>query len=403
MSRRILFVDDEPNILAGLERTLRPMRAQWDMEFVPSGDEALRALARHSFNAVVTDMRMPGMTGAQLLDSVRDQFPQTIRIVLSGQSDRESMVRSISSAHQFLSKPCDAEQLKSVLERTIALTDLLENESLKNFIFRLKDIPSLPALYREVWKELRSDSPSPSRLGEIISQDMAMTAKLLQMVNSPVYSVHSEVSDPSRAVMLLGVDTIQAMVLSLSIFSACDPHVLNAQAVGSLWQNSALISRFATVVAKAEGVAARDLGLYQSAGLLHDIGLLVMASADPKEYRMIENLGMCAEVDQCAVEVELLGCSHAEIGAYLLGLWGLPSSIVEAVAWHHHPSASPVKTFSPLAAVHVASAFHSQLHPELRHWGANIDEAFLERIGLAHRQEVWRDLCSVLVMEAQPV
>src|SRR5664280_1239179 len=105
MSKRILFVDDEPNILAGLERTLRPMRTQWEMEFVSGGDEALQALALDSFNAVVTDMRMPGMTGAQLLDKVRDQFPQTIRIVLSGQSDREAMVRSISSAHQFLSKP----------------------------------------------------------------------------------------------------------------------------------------------------------------------------------------------------------------------------------------------------------------------------------------------------------
>jgi putative nucleotidyltransferase with HDIG domain len=293
--------------------------------------------------------------------------------------------------------------MKSALERTIALTDLLENESIKNFIFRLKDIPSLPALYREVSKELRSDSPSASRLGQIISQDMAMTAKLLQMVNSSVYSVQAEVSDPSRAVMLLGVDTIQAMVLSLSIFSACDPKVLNAQEGVSLWQNSTVVSRLATVVAKAQGVPAADLGLYQSAGLLHDIGRLVMASADPKEYRMIENLGMRIEVDQCAVETELLGCSHAEIGAYLLGLWGLPSSIVEAVAWHHRPAASPVNKFSPLAAVHIASAFYSQLHPDVRHWGAIIDEAFLERIGLAHRQEAWRELCSVQIMEAQPI
>jgi HD-like signal output (HDOD) protein len=402
MSRSILFVDDEPNILTGLERTLRPMRAQWEMEFVPGGDEALQAMARHSFNAVVTDMRMPGMTGAQLLDTVRDQFPQTIRIILSGQSDRESMVRSIASAHQFLSKPCDAEQLKSVLERTIALTDLLENESIKNFIFRLKGIPSLPSLYREVTKELRSEDPSASRLGGIISQDMAMTAKLLQMVNSPVYSVRADVSEPSRAVMLLGVDTIQAMVLSLSIFSACDPHVLSAQEVGSLWENSTFVSRFSTVVARAEGVATSDLGPYQSAGLLHDIGKLVMASADPKEYRMIENLGMHPGIDQCVVETELLGCSHAEIGAYLLGLWGLPSSIVEAVAWHHHPSASPVKKFSPLAAVHVASAIHAQMYPELKHWGAHIDQAFLERIGLADRQQVWMDLCSEQTPEVQP-
>ncbi|MGA1984235.1 MAG: response regulator [Acidobacteriaceae bacterium] len=401
MSKRILFVDDEQNILMGLERTLRPMRTQWEMEFVPSGDEALRAFAEHSFNAVVTDMRMPGMTGAQLLDKIRDQFPQTIRIVLSGQSDREAMVRSISSAHQFLSKPCDTEQLKSVLERTIALTDLLENQSIKQFIFRLKNIPSLPTLYEDLVKELRLDSPSASRLGAIISQDMAMTAKLLQMVNCPVYSTGVEVLEPDRAVLLLGVETIQAMVLSLSIFSACDPHVLNAQAAGSLWEHSTFVSRLSTLIAKSEGVAARELGAYQSAGLLHNIGKLVMASADPKEYRMIEALGFAGR-DQCRLETEALGCSHAEVGAYLLGLWGLPSSIIEAVAWHHHPSDSPVKRFSPLAAVHAASAFHARLHPHFKHWDPDLDQSFLERIGLTERQEIWMQLCSEEFAEAQP-
>jgi HD-like signal output (HDOD) protein len=402
MSKRILFVDDEQNILMGLERTLRPMRTQWDMEFVLSGDEALRVFADRSFNAVVTDMRMPGMTGAQLLDSIRDQFPETIRIVLSGQSDREAMVRSISSAHQFLSKPCDTEQLKSALERTMALTDLLGNQSIKQFIFRLKSIPSLPMLYENLVRELRFDNPSASRLGAIISQDIAMTAKLLQMVNCPVYSTGVEVLEPGRAVLLLGVETIQAMVLSLSIFSACDPHVLSAQAAGSLWEHSSCVSRFSTLIAKAEGVSARELGAYQSAGLLHNIGKLVMASADPAEYRMIENLCFAGR-DQCHLEAETMGCSHAEVGAYLLGLWGLPSSIIEAVAWHHNPSDSPAKNFCPLVAVHAASAFHAQLHPHFKHWDPELDQAILERVGLADRQEIWMNLCSEEVIEAQPV
>lgn len=402
MSKRVLFVDDEPNILTGLERTLRPMRTQWEMAFVPGGNEALQALEQHPYDAVVTDMRMPGMTGAQLLDKVRDQFPQTIRIVLSGQSDREAMVRSISSAHQFLSKPCDAEQLKSVLERTIALTGLLKNESIKKFIFRLKSIPSLPALYEDLVRELRSDNPSASRLGAIISQDMAMTAKLLQMVNCPVYSVGAEVTEPSRAILLLGVDTIQAMVLSLSIFSACDQRVLSAQDARSLWEHSTFVSKLSTLIAKTEGVAVRDLGAYQSAGLLHNSGKLVMASADPKEYRMSENLAFSTGRDLCLLEAETLGCSHEEIGAYLLGLWGLPSSIIEAVAWHHHPSASPVKKFSPLVAVHVASAFHGQVHPAFRHWAPDLDHEFLERVGLGKRLEPWMQVCNDQIAEAQP-
>ena len=403
MLRRILFVDDEPNILMGLRRSLRPMRAQWEMEFVSSGDEAVQALALRPFDAVVSDMRMPGMTGAQLLDMVQDKYPETVRVILSGQSDRESILRSFATAHQFLSKPCDAEQLKSLLERAIALTDLLANVSLKNFVSRLKSIPSLPLLYHEVTKELRSENPSTSRLGEIIGQDMAMTAKLLQMVNSVAYSVRAEISEPSQAVLLLGLDTIQAMVVSLSIFSALDSHVLNPEQAKRLWEHSASVSRFSVLIAKAEGVAARNLAPYQSAGLLHDIGKLVVASADPETYRMIENLAVTRETDQCLVETEVLGCNHSEIGAYLLGIWGLPAGIVEAVAWHHRPSDSPITEFSPLAAVHVASAIDSGLHPEFKHLDGKLDEVFLERLGLAGRLEVWMEHCREQFAETSPL
>ncbi|MGA7341920.1 MAG: response regulator [Terracidiphilus sp.] len=402
MSKHILFVDDEPNILTGLQRTLRPMREQWEMEFVSSGAEALERLALHPFEAVVTDMRMPGMTGAELLDKIQDRFPQTIRIILSGQSDRESILRSIASAHQFLSKPCDVEQLKSLLERTIALTELLANESLRRFISRLKCVPSLPVLYEEVTRELRSEDPSATRIGRIIAQDMGMTAKILQMVNSAVYGIRAEISEPGQAVLQLGLDTVQAMVLSLSIFSAFDPQVLSASVAERLWDHSVSVSRLSRLIALAEGVSPRALDPYQSAGLLHDIGKLVIASADPTGYRKIEGRAISTGTAQWLVETEVLGCSHAEIGAYLLGIWGLPASIVEAAAWHHRPSESPVDKFSPLAAVHVASAFDAQFHPEFTHLDPNLDQAFLDRIGLAGRLDAWMECCREQLSERRP-
>jgi putative nucleotidyltransferase with HDIG domain len=291
-----------------------------------------------------------------------------------------------------MSKPCNTDQLKSVLERIIGSTDALDNEVLKSFIFRLKNIPSLPSLYEEVTKELRSKTPSASRLSGIISQDMAMTAKLLQMVNNPVYCVDASVSSASQAVLLLGVETIQAMALSLGMFSAIDPQVLSPHKARHLWEHSIVMGKLSTLIAKAEGVAATDLGVYQSAGLLHDIGKLVMASANPSEYRMIENLAISTGTDQCKMESQTAGHNHAEVGACLLNLWGLPSPIVEATAWHHNPSASSVNKFSPLAAVHVANALHATMSPEFKHWDAELDLVFLERIGLANRQEIWMKL-----------
>jgi DNA-binding NarL/FixJ family response regulator len=143
VQRRILFVDDEPNLLMGLKRSLRPMRKLWEMEFVPSGDEALRLMSLREFDAVVTDMRMPGMSGADLLNTIQEQWPGTVRIVLSDQADRETVMQAIAPAHQFLAKPCDPEQLRSVLENTLALTDLLQNTSLKCFISQHEEYSQL--------------------------------------------------------------------------------------------------------------------------------------------------------------------------------------------------------------------------------------------------------------------
>jgi putative nucleotidyltransferase with HDIG domain len=393
MSKRILFVDDEPNLLMGLRRSLRHMRTEWEMEFVSSGEEALRAAGIKPFDMVVTDMRMPRMSGAELLVKIQQRYPQAIRIILSGQSDRESIVRSTASAHQFLSKPCDPEHLRSVLARTIALSDLLQNAALKKFVSQLKSIPSLPSIYQEITAELRSIDPSASRVGAIIAMDIGMTAKILQMVNSAVYGVRADISEPEHAVLLLGMETIQAMVLSLSIFSAFDSSGLSAQEAERLWEHSVATGRLSRCVAKSQGISGHELDPYQSAGLLHDVGKLVISSADPKAYRSIADTVAATGSRPYLIENEILGCSHAEVGAYLLGLWGLPSVIVEAVAWHHHPSDSPVSEFSPLTAVHVGSVFHAQIQPEYRQENSNLDGEFLERIGLADRQAEWMHVC----------
>jgi putative nucleotidyltransferase with HDIG domain len=225
---------------------------------------------------------------------------------------------------------------------------------------------------------------------------MGMTAKILQIANSAMYGQRAEISEPGQAVMLLGLNTIQAMVLSLSVFSAFDSSVIDAQEVQQLWDHSVSTSRFSKAIAQSEGIAGHALDPYLSAGLLHDIGKLVMASGDPEAYRRILNVTASTETNLWLVEKQDLGCSHAEIGAYLLGIWGLPASIIEAVAWHHYPSDSPVTDFSPVTAVHTASAFHAQLHPEFRHGDPDLDQAFLERIGLAERQKIWMELCNEL-------
>jgi HD-like signal output (HDOD) protein len=379
------------------------MREIWDMEFASSGADALTVMALREFDAVVTDMRMPGMSGAELLEVVQEKWPRTVRIVLTGQADRNSVMKAIAPAHQFLSKPCDPGQLNIVLENTLALTDLLQNTSLKCFISRLKSVPSVPLLYQQLNRELQSEDPSASRLGEIIAQDMAMTAKLLQIVNSAAYGTRAQISEPKQAVLVLGLDTIQALVLSLGMFSAFNPHLLGSEHTERLWEHTVSVGKLSRVIAISQGISGRDLDPYNSAGLLHDIGRLIMASADPENYRRIVQSATTNGTRLVDLELQEFGCTHAEVGAYLLGVWGLPTTIVEAVAWNHRPSFSPVTEFTPLTAVHVASAFDSRQHPECGYMDSHVDQEFLDRIGLGQRLEYWQQLCLEQASEGWPL
>jgi HD-like signal output (HDOD) protein len=393
MKRRLLFVDDDANLLMGLKRSLHSMHEEWEMEFADSGAAALKMLDR-PFDVVVSDMRMPGITGLELLNTVQERFPQTVRILLSGQSDRQSILDSAARAHQYLSKPFDARQLKALLSQTIALGDLLENASLKAFISRLSSIPSLPNLYLEVMDALRASDPSPARIGEIIARDMGMTAKILQVANSVAYAARSEIMQPEQAVLRIGLDTVQSLVLSVSIFSTLSSKLQAAYSVESLWQHSNLTGALCRSIARTEGLPATLSGAYVSAGLLHDVGKLIIASSDPGLPGAIGDIASSEGKPSWQVEKEILGCTHAEVGAYLLGIWGLPFPIVEAVAWHHRPSECAANEFSPLAAVHVANALEARAHGHSPNYDEAIDTAFLERIGRIDRLDAWIDACN---------
>jgi HD-like signal output (HDOD) protein/ActR/RegA family two-component response regulator len=398
--KKLLFVDDDAELLAGLRRALHSMRGEWEMEFANSGAEAVNLLDRR-FDVVVSDMRMPGMTGLELLNIVRERSPQTVRVLLSGQSDRQSILNSVARAHQYLSKPIDSRELKALLSQIISLGNLLEDAPLKAFVSRLNSIPSLPTLYLEVMEALRASDPSPGRIGKIIGRDIGMTAKILQVANSVLYATRCEITQPEKAVVLLGLDTVQSLVLSLSIFSSLTPGLDAACSAESLWEHSNLVGSSCRAIAHAEGIAPTCSGEYLSAGLLHDIGKLVIASSDPALSQQIAKTASEEGKPMWQVEQDLLGCTHAEVGAYLLGIWGLPFPIVEAVALHHRPSQSATDGMSPLAALHVANALHvrSQAHgPDV---DETIDAAFLEKIGRLGRLEAWTKICGEILEQQQ--
>lgn len=390
MAKRILFVDDEPMVLMGLQRSLRSMHREWEMVFVNSGLEALEAIDRQAFDIVVTDMRMPGMDGAELLDKVRVRSPQTLRMVLSGQSDRETILRSVNPTHQYLSKPCDGEELKSRLLRALALRDLLENPELKGVLSKLDSLPSMPAVYVKLMEELRGQEPSVARIGRLIAADMAMTAKVLQLINSAFFGLRCQVSKASHAVELLGLDTVRALVLSIHIFSQFETDLLSKEDVQYLWDHSLKTSSYAKRIAMRECAPQTVVDDSFTAGLLHDTGKLILASALKEQYKQVLEVMKATGQGLHAAEFQVLGCSHAEVAAYLFGIWGLPGTIIETAAWHHTPSESMPAKFSPLAAVHFASAYDEETSPFWLQDRTPLDSGFLRQIGCLEREKLWR-------------
>ena len=391
--KQILFVDDESKLLDGLKRSLRPMRHEWNMTFVSSGAEALKALEQAPFDVVVSDMRMPGMDGAQLLNEVQQRYPQIVRIVLSGHSDQEMIYQSIAATHQYLAKPCESELLRVAVMRACALRELLGNGSLRRLVTGMQQIPSQPALYAEIRREAESKNASIGTIGAIVSKDMGMTAKILQLVNSAYFGLRGTVSTAEQAVNLLGLDTVQALVLTVHVFSQFTLTHGSRFNMDRLWEASMETGSLARAIAKAEQAPALVIDQSYTAGLLHDVGMLVLAANVQARYEATLKTAHERGIPLWEVERQEFGASHAEIGANLLGLWGLGDSIVEAVTFHHHPSDCVGNTFSPLTAVHVANVLQQELSQQATGGiPSQIDFTYLDKIHMTNRLPHWREV-----------
>jgi putative nucleotidyltransferase with HDIG domain len=389
MKKRVLFVDDEPNVLNGLRRSLHGMREVWDIQFVESAAAALQALEKDGYDAIITDMRMPLMDGADLLDQVKQRYPDTVRMILSGQSSRGSMFRSIAQAHQFLSKPCDPQELGTRLSQAFAMRDLLSNQSVKTVVSRLRSLPSLPALYEEIMVQLRSEEPSFAQIARTISKDVGMATKILQLANSAFMGTSGRVSSLLQALTLIGLDNVRTLVLSVNVFSQFDGNARVAASLPCLWEHSITVSKLAQQIATAENCQKALLEECFTAGLLHDLGKLVLMAEFPKECLEVYATKSDTSTD---MERERLGCTHAEVGAYLMSIWGLPLPLVHAVAYHHHPAEAAETKFSPLTAVHAADAIASEADPSPLIHDIALDQPYLSRLGLSERVSVWQGL-----------
>ena len=384
--RRILFVDDEQNVLDGLRNLLRKQRHVWDMSFALSGRAALDEMERSAVDVIVSDMRMPGMDGSELLTRVKEQYPQTARIVLSGHAERDAIARVIRVAHQFLSKPADANTVRTVIERTCEYLRLMQDEGIRRVVGGMVKLPSLPEAYWELTRLAEDPETGIDDLARVVETDPAMSVKVLQLINSAYFGLAQRTDSILKAVSYLGIENLKGLLVAAHVFGADAPAV-EGFSLSQLRDEAVLTANLARSIARDPKYADSSF----TAAIVRDVGMLVLASDPSKRYPEILRQARETRQRLGIVEKAELGVTHGAVGAYLLGVWGVPFVLAETVAYHDCPAGVTEGDREVLAAVHVADALVTSAVTGVDPVASGtLDVAFLEQMGRLSELPRWQ-------------
>jgi HD-like signal output (HDOD) protein len=380
---RILFVDDDSQILDGIRRSMHVMRGEWQMRFCSDPLLALQDLAKEPADVVVSDMRMPNMEGSEFLAEVKRLYPQTVRILLSGQAESESIIRATRSAHRYLSKPCDAPTLKAAIARTVNLKSVLNDSQLAALVGSVDALPTPPKAYQGLVECLRNPNSAIADAARIIRQDVAMTAKVLKLANSGFFGLREPVQSIDRAVAFVGMEAMSALVLGQELFNNKNPVTIPGFSLEGLGRHSFETAAWARAVALHQQSSTRVADAAFLCGVLHDVGRLVFAT------RALPSPSAQREGWLSGITMNMK-THHARVGGYLLGLWGFPEAIVEAIVWHHTPSKCEDGGFGLCGLLHVGDYLsHASAPAADEPEGPELEPGYLEGRGLADKLSDW--------------
>ncbi|WP_404421439.1 response regulator [Thalassospira australica] len=398
---KVLFVDDNTNVLNGLRRRLHAACPSWTMSFAASGAEALALCEQNAFDVVVTDMRMPGMDGAELLGHVRDRIPSAARIILSGFSEDEAVLRTVGPAHQYLAKPCDDEVLIETIQHTLELRKILTAPALRSLVGNIDALASPPDTYTRLVQALENPKIGNDRIAAIVSSDIALTAEVLKLTNSAYFSLPTKMTSISHAVRMIGTETLKSLALFIGIFRSFESSSGISGPIKNLCQRSQQIGISAALIGENEKLDRLTCQMLPSIGMLSHVGSLVLYLNYPKQMEEAVARIEREKITIIEAEQQQFGAAHPEIGAYLLGLWGFPEQVVQTVIYHHRPFDFPHNSMTGLTAIYAAQLLSrevaSQGYDVDGDIETKIDIPYLTRVGKADRVPVWRDIVATVL------
>lgn len=388
---RILYLEENTDHVTRLVHALRE-RKGWEVTHAENAGEA-RAIARKQpVDVALISATMPDIEPVAIAEELTQLHPKLSTFILAPEGDSKGASAFASGRFQWLPRQDDPEPLITAIERMAQLVSWLTSNTTLELVSGLHSLPPIPSNYQGVIRAIQSPDASLQDIGEAISKDVGMTSRVLQVANSAYYGYSKKITSPSEASLLLGIETLKSLVRYTHVLNNFPQTAASNAIFEKVWRHSVGV---AAVARKITMMQTRDEALAEeafTAGLLHDIGKLVLVSLKPEEYKEVMRQAYESKSLLHTMERVKLGTTHAETGAYLLSLWGIPFSILEAVAWHHFPSECKDKRFSALTAVHVANVAEHRRKDTDNVKPPALDDRYLSDLGLTAQAVEWLKL-----------
>lgn len=398
MSANLLIIDSNLEATESYQKALAPKAASWTVHYAASADEGLKLAEAHTPDIIVTALSLNDGQGLKVLSQAIDAAPLAHAFIAAEESDRPQLAAAFEGGCRYLPSPCPSDRLLLEFQRCLAIDAWLESPVIKEIVSSRSEFESLPAHHHQIVTALNAPHSAIDEVAEAIANDLALSAKVLETANSSFYGFDENVADIKQAISLLGLSNTRNIVLATHVFSKVGQDSEHQSLIKEIWHHSIAVAGAARRICLHETnnhCAAEEA---YSAGLLHDIGKIVLLGVVPDEYIEAQRLSREESLSAWQTEYKVLGCDHAEVGAYLLAKWGLPSTVSEAAALHHRPANSCHGTFSTLAAVHAANAIvRKRRNP--KHADATPITNFLIEIG---KSQQWADWEAIAKGEKPP-
>lgn len=386
----ILFVDDNKGFLKIAEQAFVD-RDNWVFTYCHSGKEALDLVCKNYYDLVITDMRMKDVKGSTILEKVKEISPKTIRFIISGYSNRDYIVETVNCADQFLSKPFTVKKFDEAIRVALKSFETIDNKEFDKIGAYFDEIPTLPKLYTELTNVIQDKNSSMLDIVKVIEKDIVVTAKVMQLANSALFGNYNTITKLSSAVSKLGLQTIKSIVISKDLFHSFGKVDIKTFEIHSIYKHSFLVSRLSQKIALNLNRSDEELNNLAMASMLHDIGKIILIMNKKNEYRRIMKALKTEKTNLVTLEKEILGISHAEVGAYLLKRWNMPDEIVNIIQNHHNPRYALSECFNPASILYMANILANK--KEYNHkYDNDFDKGFLTKFDLIKYLPEWEKI-----------